>query len=331
MYKNYYYEDINNYYIGFRTVELLQNIKITPIVYKYDTMERNIEEALNKVKIVSSKKYSTILTAPKNNEPYIFTQIQTCTKNQHLRYQFLNAYNQSNLGYDGEIPANKDYHYKSIINTKLDTELKLFGENGVEVFIKHIGLPEKYQPTINVMEANYSYVDRNLEWTQPIEGEEFKYTIYIDKKGIIKEKEYNLCNITEVQLTHYSLTLVTKDKPKVEIPDIGSEKMDFIIVAEQINNGKLILLSRVFDSDNSGSDVPIPDNPESKTGLIVIIGVLSAGLVAGCIVSFIIYRKYKSKGEISSKNKETSMALITNTQGGKMVESQAQEPNQIDP
>ena len=43
MYKDYFDNDITNYYVGFRTVELNQNITIVPIERKYDTTERNLE------------------------------------------------------------------------------------------------------------------------------------------------------------------------------------------------------------------------------------------------------------------------------------------------
>ena len=154
MYKDYYSGDVSNYYVGFRTVELNQNITIVPKPKKYDTTERNLEGAKNKLKISgdnsystiltapknNDNSYSTILTAPKNNEPYIFTHIHVCTKNKPLSYEFLNAYNSQNLGYNGEIQANTKFNFKTIDNIKLDTELKLNADNGVEVFVKHVGI-----------------------------------------------------------------------------------------------------------------------------------------------------------------------------------------------
>ena len=341
MYKNYYSEGVENYYVGFRTVELNQNINIIPKEKKYDTTERNLEGAKNKILISNNKQYSTILTAPKNNEPYIFTHIHVCTKNKPLTYEFLNAYNSSNLGFNGEIQANSKNHFKSVNNTKLDTELKMKADNGVEVFVKHIGISERYQPNVNDIEIKYNKNTHFLNWTQPIENEEFKYTIYIDKINNMKNKGYSLCSITEMsRLGHYSEILTTNsNNPNITIdfskPELGDNYKDFdvIILAEQVNLGKLTILSDVFDSEgNRNEDKPDDDGKNnSNTGLIVLIVILSVIIIAGGIFAFIIYRKYKDRGVVVQKKKETSMALITGANNEKLVESQAQERNQIDP
>jgi len=341
MYKDYYNEDVYNYYVGFRTNELNQNITIIPKLKMYDTKERNLEGSKNKLIIPDGGEYSTILTAPKKNEPYIFTHIHVCTKNQSLSYQFLNAYNSSNLGYNGEIVPNSKFNFKTIDNTKLDTELKLFGKNGVEVFVKHVGVSEKYQPNVNDIKFGYNKDNHLLNWTQPIEDEEFIYTIYIDKINNIKSLSYTLCSFTEVsKLAHYSEVLRTNSRtPNITIdftkPELKEyNEFDVIIVAEQVNNGKLTLLSAVYDSNgdtyDGDSDSIIPNNNSgNSTGLIVLIVILSLALIGGCIATIILYCKFKSKGQVKSNNKETSMAMIKSAQNDKLVESQA--ANQIDP
>ena len=339
MYKDYVDNDITNYYVGFRTVELNQNITIVPIERKYDTTERNLEGAKNKITIRENKNYSTILTAPKNNEPFIFTQIQVCTKDKALEYEFLNAYNHSNLGYKGEISPNRDYYYLSVNNTKLDTELKLYADNGVDVFVKHIGLAERYQATVKEIEIQYNKDTYVLNWTQPIDNEEFLYTVYIDKIDTLKDKGYTLCTLTEItKLGHYSQTLNTNDNnPHITLdfnkPELGKDYKDFdvIILAEQVNFGKLTLLSTVYDSNGNKKENKPSNNKSSNIGLIVVICILSGIIIAGGIFAFIIYRKYKGKGAVNIKNKETSMALIKSTKNDKLVESQAQENNEIDP
>ena len=124
--------------------------------------------------------------------------------------------------------------------------------------------------------------------------------------------------------------------------------IDMVIIAEQLNLGKLIIMSNVFDSNNEKPN-PIPPSPpgpnpdennndkknegtnNNNVGLIVLIVILSVAIIAGAIFAFFIYRKYKGKGETTKKNKETSMALIKSTKNDKLIESQAQETDQIDP
>ena len=80
-------------------------------------------------------------------------------------------------------------------------------DDGVEVFVKHVGIFERYQPLVYDIKFDYDKDTKILNWTQPIENEEFKYTIYIDKINNIKKREYTLCDIAEVsKLAHYSLS-----------------------------------------------------------------------------------------------------------------------------
>ena len=341
MYKDYYSGDISNYYVGFRTVELNQNITIVPKPKKYDTTERNLEGAKNKLKISGDNSYSTILTAPKNNDPYIFTHIHVCTKDKALSYEFLNAYNSQNLGYNGEIQANSKNNFKTIKNIKLDTELKFNAVNGVEIYIKHVGISILFQPVVNEFKFNYNKTTHVLNWTQPIDDEEFQYTIYIDKIDNIKKQGYTLCSITEVtKLAHYSEILTTNsNNPSIQIdftkPELqGYDEFDVIIVAEELNNGTLTILSPVYNSNGESSEDggdSHESNNSSNTGLIVLIIILSIVLVCGAIAAFILFIHYKKKGQVSDTNKATSLALIKSQKNEKLVESQAQEPNQIDP
>ena len=339
MYKDYNYSNINDYYVGFRTVNLDEDITITPQKALYPTKERNLEGEKNKIRFDLTDEISTILTAPANNEKYIFTHIHVCTKDQPLSFEFLNAYNGSKLGYDGEIPANTNYNFRTIENTKLDTQLHLKGKSGTQVFVKHVGVASKYQPVVKDIDAYYNNVTRVLNWSSPIEDQEFFYTLYFDKLNNIRKQGYTLCSLVDVsKLAQFSATLTSKDNnPQMTVPDFGSEYKDFdiIIVAEQTGNGKLTVLSNVFDSNNKK---PEPDNPPHEesgdnTGLVVVIIILVVAILIGGLFALRVYKKYKSRGEMSKKNKETSMALITGTKNDKLVQSQAQEEhqNEIDP
>jgi hypothetical protein len=278
---------------------------------------------------------------------YIYVQ-----KNEYLTYKFLNAYDGSDLGFNGEVTPNSKYHFKSIDNTKLDTELKLEGNNGVEVFVKHVGVSEIYQPIIKEINITYNNDTRELSWNQPIEDEEFKYTIYIDKKDTLTKLGYTLCSIVDVTKLAYFSEIVTSNDKNLSfiVPELGKDYIEFesLIVAEQVNKGKITILSEVFESEIDKEEEEEDDDDEHKsstpnndgdndqpsnnsTSLIVLIVILSIVIIAGGIFAFIIYRKYKSQGEISEKNKATSMALINSTKNDKLLESQARESNQIDP
>ena len=335
MYKNYTTDNYISYYVGFRTLDKTHNITINPIIKKYDTTERNTEGKKNKVKISSDTgDISTILTAPANHEQYVFVETCLCTKKAHVSYQFLNAYNHSNLGSDGQLNNNK-VKISVFENPKLDSELKIFnGQNGYEIFVKHSGHTSKSFTSPQKIVIKYDRENKNLTWNQPLYNEKFEYHIYIDKIDIIKKQNYTLCDIAEVtKLGHHEEIVESDNKTLYRVldfshPDLGPDygEFDVIIVAEQLQKQKFTFISATYDSLGNNNDDPDDTNPpsDSKTGLIIIISILSIVIIGGGIAGVLIFLKYRKKAQVIEQNKQTSMALLNSTSQGKLVESQVQ-------
>ena len=335
MYRNYTSEIHMNYYVGFRTVNKDQNIIITPIENKYDTTERNMEETKNKVTISPDfNEISTLLTSPRNHEKYIYVETCLCTKKAHVSYQFLNAYNHSNLGHDGSLSNNK-VKIISFENPKLDTELRLYnGKDGDEIFVKHSGYGKLSHVTPQKIEIKYDSKTYNLSWTAPLINENFEYQIFIDKIDVIKQKKYTLCHLAEMsKLGHHKEILKSNSKnPSLIIdfskPDLGPDYGDFdiIIVAEHLEKQKFTFLSPTCDSTgHCDEESDEPPKEGVKTGLIVVLVILSVVIIAGGIAAVLLYLKYRKKAQIIEQNKQTSMAMINGTtHDDNLVESQAQ-------
>ena len=335
MYKNYTTDNYISYYVGFRTLDKTHNITINPIIKKYDTTERNTEGKKNKVKISSDTgDISTILTAPANHEQYVFVETCLCTKKAHVSYQFLNAYNHSNLGSDGQLNNNK-VKISVFENPKLDSELKIFnGQNGYEIFVKHSGHTSKSFTPPQKIVIKYDRENKNLTWNPPLYNEKFEYHIYIDKIDIIKKQNYTLCDIAEVtKLGHHEEIVESDNKTLYRVldfshPDLGPDygEFDVIIVAEQLQKQKFTFISATYDSLGNNNDDPDDTNPpsDSKTGLIIIISILSIVIIGGGIAGVLIFLKYRKKAQVIEQNKQTSMALLNSTSQGKLVESQVQ-------
>ena len=335
MYKNYTTDNYISYYVGFRTLDKTHNITINPIIKKYDTTERNTEGKKNKVKISSDTgDISTILTAPANHEQYVFVETCLCTKKAHVSYQFLNAYNHSNLGSDGQLNNNK-VKISVFENPKLDSELKIFnGQNGYEIFVKHSGHTSKSFTSPQKIVIKYDRENKNLTWNPPLYNEKFEYHIYIDKIDIIKKQNYTLCDIAEVtKLGHHEEIVESDNKTLYRVldfshPDLGPDygEFDVIIVAEQLQKQKFTFISATYDSLGNNNDDPDDTNPpsDSKTGLIIIISILSIVIIGGGIAGVLIFLKYRKKAQVIEQNKQTSMALLNSTSQGKLVESQVQ-------
>ena len=342
MFRDYVNDEHMNYYVGFRTLDTAHTIKITPNIEKYDTTERNYEGEKNRVRISSDEgEISTILTQPKAHDKFIFVETCLCTKKTTVSFQFLNAYNHSNLG-KGGVLSNNQPKITVLENPKLDTEMKLSkGKNGIEIFVKHSGYNKSTTPSTQKIVIGYNNVSHILNWTQPIPREEFNYTIYFDKINLIKRQNFTICHIAEYsRLTQHSQYLVSNSKtPNVTVnfSKIGlnpKEEFDVIIVAEQLQKHKLTFMSATYDSLGGSNEEVEPskkpdDEPKdnNKIGLIAIISVLSVAIIGGIIAAIFIFMKYRKKGRMIEENKQTSMALLNSTQQDKLVESQVQ----IDP
>ena len=332
MYKDYYTgNEVMEYFVSFKTVDKTQNITIIPDPKKYNTTNRNMPETPNK--IVINDKEQTILTNPENKE-YLFVQMDVCTPSSSIRYEFKNAFSGESLGEKGEIRYDSKNKYKTILNTKLDTELLINTDNkDVNMFVKHTGVNRKFQP--NVKKIEISYKDKKLKFTQPIGGEEFDYSILIDKKDNIKNQDYTLCSFTTGGKKAYytahvisSAEEVTFDLDIDQIPELkGYEDFGLIILAEEKTNGKMLILSDIFipNNDSDGSDGGDSGGSGSRTALIIIIIVLAIVCVAGAIAVVYYVRKLKNKPKGAIVSKPTDVGDIDGAESGqKLVESMSQ-------
>ena len=317
--ENAYYD----YYVSFKTTDKDRNITIIPNITMYDTLNRNLIDEAKTFKI--NKEGKTILTNPDNKE-YVFVQMAICSSNSAVRYEFKNAFNGRALEGNGEIQSNSKFKFKKIPNIKLDTELIIKTDyKDVDMFIKHTGFDDKdFNP--NVKPITIEYKDKKIIFTQPIVNEQFKYTLYIDKKDNIRNKKYTLCSFAdEGRFAPLTIELTTAERAiKVDF-DIENNKeleeyklFDVLILAKEIDKGKLWILSDIY------SNKPTPEDPESKqtrTALIVVIIVLSVICILGGVAVFLYVRKLKSQPRGAIIAKPTDFSDLDGMNQEKLVES----------
>ena len=171
------------------------------------------------------------------------------------------------------------------------------------------------------------FKDNNtLSFNQPIPGEEFKYTVYVDGANQIKDKNYRLCDFVGTNDAHYSQSVTSADEYVFIKIDFDADKIkdlesfDMIILAEQTDNGRLMILSEVLQAEASGTST-------SRTVLVVVISVLAVVLIAGGIGVYFFLKKYKSRPNSKRIDaKQTSLADVDNP-NEKMIMSTATEKN----
>ena len=322
-------EEIMKYYVGFKTVERDQNITITPKFNNYTTKNRNLENI--PLSMMITKSGSTILTSPAENTKYIFFQMKVCSADKVVEYQLFNAYNKSSLNIGGNIFSSDDIYFSMIENIRLDTELSMTLDTSSKIFVKHTGMNEEYYPDVKKISLSFNKTSNILKFNQPISNEEFNYTIYVDYRDRLKNQNITLCSVAEnTKLAHYSKSINSAEEKIEEIIDFNSNELkdftnyDMLVLATQINNGKLMILSNLIQGNlaKGGNG----DN-ETKTELIIIIVVLTVILICGGIIVFICLKRYKNKPNSKKLDaKQTSLAMVDN-ENEKMIMSTATEKN----
>ena len=325
MHKNYYLGDgVMDYYVSFQTVKNESNITIIPKLYKYDTDIRNDPETAKTLFVDTTGK--TILTNP-SNQQYLFVQMEICTPERAIKYEFRNAFYDVSLGKNGEIQSGEKYTYKCFENSKLDTELVISTDyNDVEMFVKHTGLPEEFQPFVNDIKIKYK--DNLLNFTQPIEDEEFEYTILLDKKDNLRNKDYTLCSFSSEGKKAYFIDKVTSSEKEISYElDFtkeeleGYEEFDVLILAKQVNNGKMWILSDIF----TPKEDPNKEAEKERKTLIIVIVILTVVCVVGGVSLYLYLRKLKNRPRGAIMAKTTDFDDIQDaTAGEKMLDRYTQ-------
>ena len=325
MYRDYYTgEKELNYYVSFKTEDKDLNITIKPYLFIYDTPNRNKAEIPKA--LVFNDKDSTILTNPGNKE-YVFLQMEVCSINSAINFELKDAFHDVPINENGEIRSGIKNYYKIFKNARVDTKLLVTTEfKDVNIFIKYTGLDT--QERIDVRNLDVKYEDKYIHFYQPILDEDFKYTILIDKKDTLVNQAYTLCSFTENnKLAHFTFYLDSSD-PEIkyyfdtEKSEYSEYKeFDVLVLAEQINNGKMMILSDVLSIGESKAET----KSNSRTLLIIIVIILSVILVAGGIFVYLYVRKLKSAPrENIILAKPTDLGDIESANAGeKMIESLA--------
>ena len=325
--------EIMKYYVGFKTVDINQNITIKPTLNKYKTLNRNMEDTSKSIPI--NKFNSTILTPPQEKSEFIFLQMQVCTENQNIDLEFYNAFNMTSLYMGDNIDSLNKYYYITIPNTKLDTLINMTintDDRNSKMYVRHVGADDEYYPIVN--EEFSLKFDREKDGiynlftiSQPISEQSFNYTVYIDMSNSLKNKANSLCFTAENnKLAHFSISVISAEEEiKISVDFVKEglkdyKEFDAFVVAKQLNEGKMEFLSNVIQDK-----AYIGDEGNNNIELIITIVVLSVILICGGIVIFICLKRYKNKPASKKLDaKQTSLAMVDN-ENDKMIMSTASE------
>ena len=255
MHKEYELNEDLNYYVSLKPTKQSDIFNVKVNLISYDTKERNVEAIPNSI-VLNGGKESTILTAPERKDDYVLVQIHSCD-NSKLNYGVFNGYDvNQQIVSDTEIPAGTKNYYIKFKNIFLETEVKLTGNSGSQVFVKHTGISEDYTPKIKSnFQLSFNEELNQLIIENPLEtSERMRYTVLVDKSGILSSKGLTLCSFAEMKdsMAAYVQTFVSfDDKPNLNIKfnKIGLNKGDTfeaIVFIEQEPNSRLAFLTDIL-------------------------------------------------------------------------------------
>ena len=210
MYKDYELDENMKYYITFKAVTEATNFDVQAKVETYDTTIRNYEGVNNKITIDDTGDYSSILTPPSNPDPAIFVQVQICDTVSSIKTKVIKPLTKEIVVAEQTIAANTKNSFMTFKNDFIDTEFFATGNEGTNIFVRMVGLPTIYVPQFNSnQQISFDVTTNTLTVDCPLsKAESVKYTVLVDREGVISKKGFTLCSFVNVKIE--SLALYTK-------------------------------------------------------------------------------------------------------------------------
>ena len=254
MHKDYELQEDLSYYISIKPVSISDRMGVLAQFVNYDTNERNIEGISHKIQI-NGESVSTILTPPANRDVKVFTQVQQCD-NSEIKMEVLNAYDPTQTVVAPiSIPAGSKNFYHIFQNILLESELKISGNSGTNVFVKHAGVYNTYTPSINPEPSiTFNPALNQLTITNPLNNyERIRYTILVSMQNQISQAGLTLCSFADGnKFDYYTKTvesynlMVTVNINFNRIDLKSGETFEAIVLSQQLFNSKMEFLSNVI-------------------------------------------------------------------------------------
>ena len=266
MYKDYEYDEGLSYYITFKAVTEVTSFNVDAKVSKYDTKVRNYEGINNKITIDATMDYISILTPPKNKEPSIFIQAQICDNVNSVKTKVIKPLTGETIVSETTISPNTKNYFTIFDNIFIDTEYFVTGNQGINVFVRMVGLPTAYTPSFTQnQQILFDSTTNTLSVESPItKTESMKFTVLVDKEGEITKKGFTLCSFVNVDidsLAKYTKTVTTNNRIaslQINFTPVGlkaGDKFEAIVYVEQQENSQMAFLSEIFSGTVGDIDI----------------------------------------------------------------------------
>ena len=289
-YENYsYFEIINPLRIYNEGLYDRQNTNYYIIVKPYENTKINIKIDFEKYdfeKVLELNSYYT-LSLDKDDVGFIipnekriksYIQMFSCEKNKSIKFQIYDNFYKNE--YTNDTFSNNQFKYYPLESYYIDSSISFIENNGGNIFINHFSYSNALNESLNKNFAiEFNNKTNGIHLIKPINGTQvrFNYTLFLDKKGKLLEKNINLCQILSAsnlnELAYYINNITDVDFVENEYKlNFSSEVLknyksfDMLIYAKEIPYGmhflseiisnqyieekKAIIIENIFQKNN---------------------------------------------------------------------------------
>ena len=202
----------------------------------------------------------------------------SCEKNKSIKYQIYDNFYKDE--YTNDTFSNNQFKYYPLESYYIDSSISFIENNGGNIFINHFSYSNALNESLNQNFAiEFNNMTNGIHLIKPINGTQarFNYTIILDKKGKLLEKNINLCQILSArnlnELAYYINNITDADFVENEYKlNFSSEVLknyksfDMLIYAKEIPYGmhflseiisnqyieekKAIIIENIFQKNN---------------------------------------------------------------------------------
>ena len=248
-----------NYYLIIKTYKPYDNITITLKFEKYDFFTAIKVNFFFILKIQEKDKNKKGIIIPYENRSKSYIQMFSCNNNLISFEIYDNIYK---TYYTTDKLPSEQYIYYSIEENIVDLSISFINEEKElkddNIFINHFIQSKALNEKINKFKIHFNNITNSISLEKPL-NTSFNYTIFLDKKGYLLDKNINLCYLytfTDLNdITYYVKNISEVDFAENEYKlNFTSEVLknyksfDMFILAKEISYG-MIFLSNIISNE----------------------------------------------------------------------------------
>ena len=191
--KDFYDKNNLNYYLIIKPKEKNENLKIIINFEKYDFFNETELNNFFILKIPEKYKTGIIILSENRKESYI--QMVSCENDKFINFQIYDTFYKNNYLFD--VLSTNQFKYYTLKENYFDLCISFTEKNGnnSNIFINHFEYSKALNESMNqTFLVEFNNITNSIHLIKPFNSF-FNYTILLDMKGALVDKNITICNI----------------------------------------------------------------------------------------------------------------------------------------